>query len=88
MFKKKRFKPGNVYAVTTGKYLGEFLVYIETKGNDICFLSLPKMINKKISKEDVQFAMSQDIIEYQESLPGHVKSVCLEQYQKNEKAIH
>ncbi|MBP01554.1 MAG: hypothetical protein CMM25_01920 [Rhodospirillaceae bacterium] len=88
MFKKKRFKPGNAYAVTTGKYLGEFLVYVETKDKDIYFLSLPKMINRKISKEDVQLAVTQGIIEYQESLPGHVKSVCLEQYKKNEKAIH
>ncbi len=88
MFKKKRFRTGNAYAVSTGKYLGEFLVYIETVGDDICFLSLPKMINRKIEKKNVQYAVKQGIIEFQEKLPGYVKSVCIEQYEKNKKTVH
>ena len=88
MFKKKRFKPGNAYAVTTGQYIGEFLVYIETIDSDICFLSLPKMINRKIEKKNIENAIRKNILEFQEKLPGYVKAICIEQYKKNEKSIH
>ena len=42
-------KIGNVYAVTAGQYLGEFLVYIETKGGHLMFLSLPEMKVRNLS---------------------------------------
>ena len=88
MEKNKRLVVGHVYAVTTGQYLGEFLVYI--KANDInrCFLSLPKMINRQIEKRNIENAIKKRILEFQEKLPRSIRSVCIEQYKKNEKTIH
>ena len=72
MEKNKRLAVGHVYAVTTGQYLGEFLVYI--KANDInrCFLSLPKMINRQIEKRNIENAIKKRILEIHINTPERV----------------
>lgn len=83
-----KFYPGDIYAVTTGKYLGEFFVYIESCQKSKCFLSLPKMINRRIENGKIDHAVTNNILEFQEKLPPKVRRVCIQQYQQNEKNIH
>jgi len=83
-----KFDTGDTYAVTTGKYLGEFFVYIESCQKSKCFLSLPKMINRRIEEEKIDHAINNNILEFQEKLPHKVRRVCVQQYQQNEKNIH
>lgn len=86
---KKNFSVGDVFAVSTGTYLGEFFVFIEQKNNIQYFLSLPKMINREIENKNIEHALSAGILEFQENLPNDVKKVCIEQYNKNnDKTIH
>jgi len=80
---KTNFSVGDVFAVSTGKYLGEFLVFIEGKNSIQYFLSLPKMINREIETKNIQHAIDKGILEFQENLPRDVRQVCVEQYQKN-----
>lgn len=85
---KKTLKIGDTYAVTTGKYLGEFFVYMDSCQKYKKFLSLPKMINREIETKHIDHALNKSILEFQETLPGEVKEICIKQYRHNEKNIH
>ena len=88
MARHKKFKPGDLFAISTGTYLGEFFVYIKSCRDEKCFLSLPKMINRQIGNKNIDHAIEKNILEYQEHLPNDVKHVCVQQYEQNEKTIH
>lgn len=75
---------GKVYAVTKGKYLGEFLVYIRSTTGSHHFLSLPKMNNRSIPSHHFESGMSKGILDFQEVLPKHVTNICISQFNKNE----
>ena len=79
----KELKTGDVFAVSTGSYLGEFFVFIERKSSIQYFLSLPKMINRQIDEQKIDHALSNGILEFQENLPDDVKKICVEQHLKN-----
>jgi len=81
--KKTNFSVGDVFAISTGKYLGEFFVFIESKNSIQYFLSLPKMITREIETKNIQHAIDKGILEFQENLPHDIKSMCIEQYKKN-----
>jgi hypothetical protein len=76
-------KQKHIYAVTTGKYLGELLVYIEKKKDNYSFLSLPEMKNRDISQVNFKTGITSKIVEPVEKIPSSVFSVCVEQYKKN-----
>jgi len=76
-------KQKHIYAVTTGKYLGELLVYIEKRNEDYSFLSLPEMKNRNISKTHFKTGITTKIVEPVEKIPSSVFNVCVEQYKKN-----
>lgn len=86
IFKKDllKLKEGNVYAVQTGDYAGEMLVYISTDFMYHKFLSIPLMKNRNIPKDKFIFGMNNRIIEYVERVPKKFLSVIEAQYQKNE----
>jgi len=79
----KELKTGDLFAISTGSYLGEFFVFIERKSSIQYFLSLPKMINRQIDEKQIDHALSTGILEFQENLPDDVKKVCTEQHIKN-----
>lgn len=81
-------KPGSLFAVSTGTYLGEFFVYIRSDKKEKKFLSLPKMINRTIDNKNIDHAVQKGILEFQEVLPGYIIDICTKQYNKNEKNIH
>jgi hypothetical protein len=86
IFKKDPLKLqiGNAYAVQTGDYAGEMLVYISTDFMFHKFLSIPLMKNRNIPKDKFIFGMNNHIIEYVERVPKQFLSVIEAQYQKNE----
>lgn len=82
------FEVGDIYAVTTGRYLGEFFVYMESCPTSRKFLSLPEMVNREIENKHIDHALSKNIIEFQQKLPAYVRKMCVKQYKQNEKNIH
>jgi len=46
-----------IYAVTGGKYLGQFFVYMEEHETHVTFLSIPSMEKIDVSKEKYNFAI-------------------------------
>ena len=76
-------KKGSLYAVSTGVYLGEFFVYMNSNNKQKNFLSLPKMINRSIDDKNIEHAVKKGILEFQEVLPVHIIDVCTKQYEKN-----
>jgi hypothetical protein len=74
---------GDSYAVHTGAYAGEILVYIQTSADDFCFLAIPTMINRDISKLIFENAYKKKIIKFVERLPSKIIRICVEQYKRN-----
>lgn len=82
-FKKHQYNRCT-YAVTTGAYLGEMLVFVKQVNDDYCFLSLPSNINRIIPKEKFDFGIKNNILQFVEHLPKQVYEVTIKQYEKNE----
>ena len=81
----KKLIPGDVYAVHTGKYAGEMLIFIKSVGNDYCFLSVPVMKNRVISNILFDHGRNSNILRYVERVPSYVIKTSTAQYVKNEK---
>ena len=77
--------PGDIYAVHTGTYAGEMLIYIKSKTVDYCFLSIPKMVNRVIPKIIFEHGRNNNILRYVERVPKYVLKTSTAQYVKNEK---
>ena len=84
-FKTSRPNRKFIYAVTGGTYLGELLVYIESKHDTYNFLTLPDMAIRSIPKEKFEFGINENIVEKAGKLPNYVYKVCKAQYLKNNK---
>ena len=92
IFKKKHqvsndinYKPGAIFGISRGTYLGEFFVYIEHTNTHMCFLSLPKMLNRSIPHNKFTTGIESGVLEFQENLPTKIKQICVQQYTSNEK---
>ena len=77
-------KPPEVYAVGTGTYVGEMLVYWKKDIDNYYFLSIPKNINRIIPIEKFDYAIEHKIAEFAHKLPKPVYKICAKQYQYNE----
>lgn len=69
-----------IYAVTGGKYLGQFFVYMEEHKAHVTFLSLPSMDKIDVSKEKYTFAIENKILDPVENIPSDVYNLCKEHY--------
>lgn len=78
-------KERQVYAVGTGTYVGEMLVYIKKQGDNYCFLSVPKNRNRTVPIEKFDFGLEHKIIEFVEELPKPIYKLCVAQHAFNEK---
>jgi len=74
---------GDCYGVHTGTYAGEILVYIEEGADSYCFLAVPTMVNRVISKLIIENACDKDIIKYVEKLPKSIIKICTDQFKCN-----
>ena len=78
-------KSPEVYAIGTGTYVGEMLVFCRKDAENYYFLSIPKNINRVIPIEKFDFAVENKIAEFAHKLPGNVYNICYKQHQYNEK---
>lgn len=74
---------GSVYAVHTGTYAGQMLIYIEKKAIDYCFLSVPEVNNFTIPQAIFEHGITSNIVKYVESVPKYVQKVAIAQYKHN-----
>lgn len=81
--KREHPKIPYIYAVTTGAYVGELLVYMEDKTEEHVFLSIPKMIVRNVPKDKFKLGIENKIVDVVERLPKIPFKVCQAQYQKN-----
>lgn len=73
------------YAVQTGTYVGELLVYISQSDNNYNFLSVSKMINRNIPCNIFNSGLKSKIVEFVEIIPTKIHKICQLQYLKNSK---
>lgn len=82
LFKKTHPIKGHAYAVTTGAYVGEILVYVE--GEDVhSFISLPKNINREVPRDKFELGMSEGIVEEVEKIPSKIFKLLEKQHAFN-----
>jgi len=77
--------PGRVYAVHTGTYAGQMLLFIKTETVDYCFLSVPEMNNLTIPHAIFEHGLKNNIVKYAETVPSYVLKVSTAQYKQNER---
>lgn len=76
---KERFS----YAITTGTFVGEILIFVEKTSESYGFLSIPKMVNREIPQSKFEEGITNHIVDVVERIPRDVFKVCRMQYKKN-----
>lgn len=83
-----RFRKGNMYMITRGDYAGQCFVYIEKRGSEYGFLSIPLMENRWVPKESVDFGLENGIIDFIEHAPRYVRNICKAKFAENKEEVH
>lgn len=78
-------KVGEAYAVGTGIYVGEMLVFVKKHSDNYLFLSIPKNINREVPIDKFDWAIKHKIAEFVERLPKSIYKVCVKQHEYNAK---
>ena len=88
-FRNNAPKPRSIYAVTSGQYVGEFLVYMGLSEDKLeyFFLSLPKLIKRSVPVKSFKLGLKQRVLTLIESLPEDVYSVCKQQFEQKHKKV-
>ena len=89
-FKKKDLNKleGRMYAVTTGDYAGEILLFVKEVDKRYLFLSIPNNINREVPKDKFEFGMNNDILDYIGDLPKDIFKTVKAQFEYNENSNH
>ena len=87
MFFLKKIKLGNIYACVTGKHAGKFLLYMDSNSNQHGFLTIPTMENLWVPKDEFDFGLKNDILEFVERAPKHVKKTANAKWIENKENI-
>jgi hypothetical protein len=87
LFFKNKIKFGNIYACTTGKHAGKMLVYIESNSSQHGFLAIPVMENLWVPKDEFDFGLTNDILEFVENAPKPVKKTSKAQFIHNKEVV-
>ena len=77
--------PGNTYAVQSGVFAGELLIFINKSQDSYNFLAVPTMLNRSVPCDSFDLAWNSGIIEFVEQVPDYVVQVSTTQYYENEK---
>jgi hypothetical protein len=90
LFKKKATcdLEGRMYAVTTGDYAGEILLFIKQIEDIYWFLSVPLNINREVPKDKFELATNCDILDYIGDLPNDIFKTVKAQFKYNENSNH
>ena len=87
-FKKfRKIKLGDMYACSTGIHAGKMLIYMDSNSNQHGFLSIPTMENIWVPKQEFDFGLKADILEYVERVPKNVKTVAKAKFIDNKEDI-
>ena len=81
VFTRKKYVPGNSYAVESGTFCGETLVLIELKEDKLFFLCLPALTIKEITRADFDRGLENKIVKFIENLPKFAFKTCEKQYE-------
>lgn len=65
-------KSGNIYAVNTGQYIGEFVVVVSLVKSTVNTISLPKLRVRPIPYDAFEHALNNKIMTFIEKLPVDV----------------
>jgi hypothetical protein len=84
---QKAPKEKEVYAVQTGAYVGEMLVFCKKDGDSYLFLSIPKNINRAIPIDKFNIGFNNQIVELAHVLPSKIYKLCYKQFEFNRKTI-
>lgn len=76
---------GGTYAVGTGTYVGEMFVFVESKNDDYCFISIPKNVNRTVPKDKFLIGIEANIIDYVGQLDNDVFNLLEKQFVFNKK---
>jgi hypothetical protein len=74
----------HAYAVTTGAYVGEIMVFVDKSNEYYNFISIPKNINREIPIGKFHFGLDESIIDYVEEIPDDVFSILEKQFEYNQ----
>lgn len=74
----------HAYAVTTGLYVGEIIIFIEESNDSYNFISIPKNINRQIPIEKFHFGLDESIVEHVEEIQDDVFSILEKQFEFNQ----
>lgn len=90
LFKKKAPNKleGRMYAVTTGDYAGQILLFVKQVDNSYWFLSIPSNNNQEVPKDKFEFGMNYDILDYIGDLPKDIFKTVKAQFEYNENSHH
>lgn len=82
-FNKKHPKRGHAYAVTTGHYVGEMLVFVQKKKDEYSFISIPKNINRDVPIEKFELGLNEGIVDHVDQIDNKVCKLLFKQYEHN-----
>jgi hypothetical protein len=68
------------YAVTTGAYVGEILVFVEETSDNYNLISIPKNENREIPKDKFEMGLIESIVEEVEQIPKDIYELLEKQY--------
>lgn len=71
---------GRCYAITQGKYKGNFFVYMQHDSDTFNFLSLPDMDCVEIPADVFKQGIQSKIVDHIEVLPDNIYNLCKAQY--------
>lgn len=83
IFSRKHPRTGYAYAVCTGDYVGEMLVYMEEKKDGYNFLSIPKNQNRIVPIDKFKIAIRDGIVDPVEKIDSKVFKLLRKQYEFN-----
>jgi hypothetical protein len=74
---------GYSYAVTTGTYVGEMLVFVEENKDNFEFISIPKNKNRQVPKDKFKLGIEEKIVDVVEKLPNNIYNLLKKQFDFN-----
>ena len=83
LFNKKHPKKGHAYAVTTGHFVGEMLVFVRQQKNEYSFISIPKNINRDVPVDKFEIGLTEGIVDPVEQIDNKVCKLLFRQYEYN-----
>lgn len=82
-FNRKHPKKGHAYAVTTGVFVGEMLVFVEKRKDEYSFISIPKNINRTVPVDKFELGINEGIVDPVEQIDSKVCRLLFKQYEYN-----